>query len=338
MGTSESLRALRRANPRTRAGFAESVEAAGAAVAARLDAAGAGVATHLPLEAARRRGGLTAPRRRLVGLSAAGFSLAAAAAVALALTVGSPGGGPGVNSAAAAVKQAATVTAAAAEHSGTAVVRITHGGELWAGVTIAWNGENLALSRGHPSRSPRVGDEFRLVDGMMYGLDDHGGWVELGPPSSIDPDSGTTPDEVLAAVQEDVGGATLRRITDGMTGLTTQQLDDGSSVYSGTVAAGLVARESGFKEGQHIRVFPFGYVAHDEAADPASPLDVAVTVGADGVVREIAVTWGESPSAWSYTVTYSQLGATPGPAAPENVHPLLKDRIPPPPAEPANND
>lgn len=236
------------------------------------------------------------------------------------------------------MKQAATLTAAAAEHSGTPVVRITHGGGLWAGITVAWNGDDLALSRGHPSRSERVGDEFRLVHGMMYGLDEDGGWVELGDPSSIDPGSGTTPAEYLAAVQEDVGGVTLRRITDGVTGLTTEQLEDGSSIYSGTVAAGLVARESGFKEGQAIRVFPFGYVAHDEAADPASPLDVAVTVGADGVVRRIEVTLGASPSAWSYTVTYSQLGATPGPAAPENVRPLLKDRIPPPPAEPANND
>jgi hypothetical protein len=137
-------------------------------------------------------------------------------------------------------------------------------------------------------------------------------------------------------VQEDVGGVTLRRITDGMTGLTTQQLEDGSSIYRGAVAAGLVARESGFKEGQAIRVFPFGYVAHDEAADPASPLDVAVTVGADGVVHRIEVTWGASPSAWSYTVTYSELGATPGPAAPANARPLLRDRIPSAPPEAGN--
>ena len=39
-----------------------------------------------------------------------------------------------------------------------------------------------------------------------------------------------------------------------MTGLTTRQLGDGSTVYSGTVAAGLIARETGFKEGESIRV------------------------------------------------------------------------------------
>jgi hypothetical protein len=104
-------------------------------------------------------------------------------------------------------------------------------------------------------------------------------------------DSGTTPDEYLAAVREDVGGVTLLRITNGMTGLTTIELDDGSTVYRGTVEVGLIARESGFKEGQSIRVLPFGYVAHDEAANAAAPLDVAVTVAADDIVREIAVTW-----------------------------------------------
>jgi hypothetical protein len=117
-------------------------------------------------------------------------------------------------------------------------------------------------------------------------------------------------------VQEDVGGATLRRITNGVTGPTTRQLDDGSTVYSGTVAAGLIARETGFKEGASIRVLPFGYVAHDEAADPAATLRTAVTVGADGVVREIAVTRGVGASGWSFRVTYSGLGTTPAPTAP----------------------
>jgi hypothetical protein len=77
-----------------------------------------------------------------------------------------------------------------------------------------------------------------------------------------------------------------------MTRLTTSRLADGSSVYSGTVPAGAIAREAGFKEGQHIRVLPFGYVARDEAENPQALLDTAVTVGPDGVVREIVVTWG----------------------------------------------
>jgi hypothetical protein len=41
---------------------------------------------------------------------------------------------------------------------------------------------------------------------------------------------------------------------------------------------------------------PFGYVAHDEAADPAALLDTAVTVGSDGIVRKIAVSWASKGS------------------------------------------
>jgi hypothetical protein len=67
-----------------------------------------------------------------VRASTAGVSLAAAVAVVAFLMVGSPGVGPGVANAAAAVRKAATVTAASAERSGTAVVRITHNGRALA--------------------------------------------------------------------------------------------------------------------------------------------------------------------------------------------------------------
>jgi hypothetical protein len=195
-------------------------------------------------------------------------------------------------------------------------VGITHDGQLWASKTVRWNSADVEIT-GDNTPSP-----FLVVDGMMYAPDpEHaGGWLELGPPSSIDPGSGTTPAEYLAAVREDVGGTTLRRVTGAMTGLAARQLADGSTVFRGTVAAGQIARETGFKEAQSIRVLPFGYVAHDEAADPASALDTAVTVGTDGVVREISVSWGT----WVYTVTYSNLGSTAAPEAPANAKPLRR--------------
>ena len=106
-----------------------------------------------------------------------------------------------------------------------------------------------------PGGRPRPKGPLVVVHGTMYAVDD-GQWVVLGPTQSVDPDSGTTPDEYLLGVREDVGGATLRRVVDGMTGLTTSQLADGSVVYRGLVAAGLIARETGFKEGHAIRVLP----------------------------------------------------------------------------------
>jgi hypothetical protein len=91
---------------------------------------------------------------------------------------------------------------------------------------------------------------------------------------------------------------------------------------AGSVPGRVIARETGFKEGQAIRVLPFGYVAHDEAADPASPLHIALTVGADDVVRQVAVGWGT----WTYTLSYRDLGATPAPIAPADARSLRELR------------
>jgi hypothetical protein len=297
--------ALRRANPRHQAGFTESVRAATELATARIRATP---------DRALRHG---VRHRPLLRLSLAA-SLVAAAVVAAFLAVASPSGGPGVENAVAAVQRAATVTAESAELSGTAVVRITRDGEPWGTTTIRWNGADISIV--HPSRS---GGGMRVVDGVLYGPGPDG-WLELGSPQSIDPDSGTTPDEYLAAVREDVGGTTLRRITAAMTGLVTSHLDDGSAVYAGTVAAGRLARETGFKEGQHIRVLPFGYVAQDEAADASSPLDTAITVGPDGIFRQISVSWGGA-SEWTYTVSYAGLGSTPEIEAP-SARSLLEQR------------
>src|SRR5919198_2589380 len=203
MSTPESFEALRRAIPRRETGFEESVATA-------VDAARARIAAAPDPEPARGR---LRARRRLVPMAAAGATLAAA--VAVAVTLGSSGGGTGVENAAAAVRKAASVSAASAEQSGAAVVRISHDGRLWAGSTIRWNGADLAVSSDAPRRQGEPGSEMRVGGGTLYGID-QGAWVVLGSPKSIDPDSGTTPDEYLAAVREDVGGATLRRITDGM--------------------------------------------------------------------------------------------------------------------------
>ena len=304
----DGLQALRRANPRSQPDFGAAVEGCAEAVRSRMGVVDVGC------EAPPSRA------RRGVRLSLLGAPLVAVAA-AVALVFGPPGTGRGFESAAAAVHRAASQTAASAQLSGTAVVRVTRAGELWAGVTIRWHGDDLSLSRGTPQRSGRAGTQFLLVGGTMYGVED-GVWVELGSPDSIDPDSGTTPAEYLAAVREDVGGATLRRITTGMTALTLRQLDDGSTIYGGNVLAGLIARETGVKEGEAIRVLPFGYVAHDEAADPSARLRAEVTTGPDDVVRGIRVSWGEPSSQWSFSVDYSDLGATPALVAPSKARPL----------------
>jgi hypothetical protein len=304
MSTPESFQALRRANPRNEPGFAEAVGTAAGFV--RTEIATAGV--------------FAAPgrsRRRLLSVSAAAAALVVATAAIAYSTIGSSG----VQSANAAFEHAAMLTATSAERSGTAVVRMTHDGKPWTGSTIRWNGDDIVIRSDLPDRNGRPGSAMLVVDGVVYGVED-GRWLEMGSPGNIDPDSGTTPGETLAAVREEVGGATLRRITNGMTGLTTRTLADGSTAYSGKVPAGLIANETGLKEGRLIRILPFGNVANGGAADAAAPLDTTVIVAPDGIVRQIAVKWGT----WTYAVAYSKLGEGPAIHAPANAIPMSEWR------------
>ena len=207
MKTSRSFQALRRANPRTKPGFARSVESAAEAVP----------------DADRRQRLWTSPwgeprftapgARSSACLWGRRLSLAAASAVVAFLTVGSPGGGPGVQDAAAAVEEAANVTAASAEHSGTAVVQISHNSEIKAGAPCAGTTETWPSPATLPRRAGegRVGHPRRRR-GVFSPRPGDGGWVVLGRPENVDSGTGTTAAEHVEAVREDIGGATLRRL------------------------------------------------------------------------------------------------------------------------------
>jgi hypothetical protein len=288
MSATDSLEALRRANPRHEPGFADRVAA---------------VAVEPITIAVPRHSRVWRPSRVLPALT-----VVSAVIVAALVVIGSP---PSPLT----LAHAATISASAADASGVVTVTITQDGATWASKAVQWNGDDIAIDTNDPGR-PGHGD-MRVVDGALYLADPDtpGRWERAGSPESIDPDSGTTPAEYLAAVKADAGGETLRRISAAMTDTRTTTNDDGSTVYAGRVAAGELARESGYKEGQPIRVFPFGYVAHDDAANPASPVNVAITVNRDGLIREILATW-RGASAWTYRLSYSGLGSTPAPPAP----------------------
>lgn len=301
MNTHRSLEALRRANPRTAPDFGSSIEAVRARIAMPADLA----VSDAP--GSRRRRGAVA----IAGVSLAG-ALVAIALVGIGSAVHGPG--VGVESAAAAVRTTVTRTADSADRSGTANVRITHEGAPWAAMSVSWNGDDLSLTETPPGRA---GSQLRVVGGVAYAPDPDGRWwLQLGSADSIDHGSGGTAAQYLAAVRQDVGGTTLQRLTGGITGVTTHKLDDGSTVYTGSVAAGSIARETSAEDAQVIRLLPFGYAAQDEAADPNALLGVTITVAPDGIVRAVSVGWGS----WLFTVDYSGLGATPAPVAPGAAH------------------
>jgi hypothetical protein len=319
MNGTDGLDALRRANPRHKPGFPGTATELTRAAATLAEAPAPPV---LDAPRARTRRSPSAWLRPAIGIPTAAATVAVI--VVAALAVGSPGGSPAV-SPAAAIEQAVTVSAQAAEDSGTVAIEITQDGALWGSRMVRWNGSDVSITRADPgSQESR---DLLVVGGILYGPDPEteDGWIELGDPANIDPDSGTTPDEYLATVRADVGGDTFRRITEAMADLTTSPGGDGSTVYQGTVPAGVLAPETGTKEGVPIRVLPYGYVAHDEAEDPAAPVAVSITVRADGTIAEIHATWGGA-SSWSYRLTFSDLGSTPAPTAPDNPRQLCVER------------
>lgn len=325
MTRTDSLRALRHANPRRDPAYDDVLDRLAAAAFERrqLDAERSPAPVPSRPQRPERRGGTSA--RAAVPLGA-GLLVAAAIAVVV-LAVGSPVGPPTVPPAAA-MEHAVELTATAADESGVVRVEIRQNGDLWAAKTVHWNGRDLSVSREEPSRDHR--GELLVVDGMMYGPDPEtpDGWLELGPTNSIDPGSGTTPDDYLAALREDVGGETLRRITAAMSDLTASKGEDGSTVYEGHVLAGDLARESGTKEGQVIRVLPYGYVAHDDASDPSSSVAMTIMVSPDDTIRAITATWGGA-STWTYVLSFDDLGAAPAITAPPDARPLLACRLHP---------
>ena len=320
MNDTDSLDALRRANPRREAGFTQ--------MATELSrAAGTPRPATFDLSRGRRL-------RSTAGVPAAAAVIAVVVAAVVGL--GSPNGSPGV-SPAAAIERAATASTRAADESGTVAIEVTQDGHPWGARTVRWNGSDISVTNQDPGNGGRKRG-LLVVDGTLYGPDPEtpGGWLELGSPANIDPDSGTTPDEYLATVRADAGGDTLRRITGAMTGLTTSTGPGGAVVYRGTVPAGVLAPETGTKEGEPIRVLSYGYVAHDDAADPGTPVVVRITVGPDQTIREILATWGGA-SAWSYRLSYTDLGSTPAPTAPSNVRSLCSLRhVPCPPPAPGS--
>jgi hypothetical protein len=311
MTSTNGLDALRRANPRHKPDFAES-----AGDLARKAVTRTSVAMTETTDSHGRPSKPALWRWPAIGIPAVATVVAV---VVTLIAVGSPVG-PLAVAPAEAMQQAVIASAEAAESSGTVELHITQDGDEWVAKTLRWNGTDLSIAGDDPSRVGR--GDLLVVDGVMYGPDPEvaGGWIEMGPPESVDPDSGTTPDEYLAAIGEDVGGATMQRITGEMTDLTTSQAEDGSTLYNGRVRAAALARETGVKEGETIRVLPFGNVAHDDANDPASLIDISISVRPDGTIGEILATWG-GQSSWSYRLTYSDLGSTAPLEKPTNVQP-----------------
>jgi hypothetical protein len=333
-----SLKDLRKADPRSRADFEALVEQQAGlrnAVVAQ-DYKGAHAPGRSTAATGRRP---TSTRRRVLGLSATAGVAVAAATVAAVLLLG---GGtarltPTPALAAEAVKKAAVDTSAAAR-SGVISTVLLIDGEAQVFNTIRWNGDDLSLMVQNDEQR-----QLRYVDGLYYETYGYSVGVAPGDTSRADEwihctdyDNGggktpgvraneeASPAQWLSAARTDLAGEGLVELVGGADGYTRTTNSDGSVSYTGTTTVAAIQSQDWSLNG-----LPSASQPSFKVMDTNTPVAVKVSVGADGLIRELKLDWrldlpGEA-STWSYTTTFSQLGSAAPILAPDPAHTSTTD-------------
>jgi hypothetical protein len=143
------------------------------------------------------------------------------------------------------------------------------------------------------------------------------------------PDAGSANEQLapaawLAAARGDLAGQGLVQLVSEGQGYTRTPNADGSVTYSATTTVAAVRSADWDLAGLPIASQPSFKVK-----DESTPVTMTVTVGRDGLVQQVKLAWtldlpGEA-SSWSYTTTFSQLGAAPAIAAPDAAHTQTTD-------------
>lgn len=302
MPTDTPLQALRDASPRNEPGFDEWID--------RFDTLATQIAA-APVPARRRRPRLHA-RRGVVGLSAVAALAVAAIIVGLTATAASP------PSAYAAAKKALAATAAAS--SGTVTGSVSHDGSSYTLDTTQWNGDSIAVTRG--DKSAFGGNQaLTLIGGAAYVEQADGTWLHYTSESGVGPKVGPT----IQLAHDNVAGNTANQILSLAPGLTQTSQPDGTTLYSGTIPNLNTDPGVAPTDDTILRTITNLRTGNEKSAPAGfhNGLQLQMTVGPDGLVRQISLTFQQqhtgsatSDGNYTWTVTYSQLGSTPPITAP----------------------
>jgi hypothetical protein len=262
-------------------------------------------------------------------------ALAAATAVVLGLTLTATS----PDSASAAARRALAATAAAP--SGTMTTTVLHGGVTQTVDAARWNGHDIAYA-------PGIGpiQQILLIGGGMYVQTPDGTWLHYATASDVAP----KPLGLFAQLAQDtIAGQTPQQILGLATGVQKTAQPDGTTVYTGTISAnrldpallpGNDAITNMILGAQKRTVMIFGAGKRNGPDVPGAgiqnALQLQMTVGDDGLVRQVSVTFQQegtgSPAvanSYTWSVTYSQLGSTPPIAAPASSTDMAPGTLPP---------
>jgi hypothetical protein len=256
----------------------------------------------------------------------------AAAAIVLGLTVSAAS----PSSASAAARRALAATAAAP--SGTITTTMLHAGVTHTIDATSWHGSDIAFS---PGLGPV--QQVLLIGGGMYVQTSDGTWLHYADASNVGP----KPLGGLAQLaQDNIAGTTPQQILALATHVQKTTQSDGTAVYTGTIPfnsldpgslTGNDAITSMILGAQKRTAMMFGAGANqgDTPGAHFDDLQLQMSVGGDGLVRQVSVTFQEnrgSPAvdaSYTWSVTYSQLGSTPPITAPPSSTDVPPGTLPP---------
>jgi len=254
----------------------------------------------------------------------------ATAAIVLALTVSAAS----PSSAFAAARRALAATAAAP--SGTLATTVLHAGVTQTTDAARWNGSDIAFT---PGDGPI--QQLLLIGGGMYVQTSDGTWLHYADASNVGP---KPLGGLMQLAQDNIAGVAPQQILALATNVQRTAQPDGTTLYTGTIPSnslnpatvpGNDAITNMILGAQKRTDMMFGAGA-DATGNQQSDLQLQMSVGGDGLVRQVSVTFQKegtgSPAAdgtYTWSVTYSQLGNTPSITPPPNSTDVPPGTLPP---------
>jgi hypothetical protein len=255
---------------------------------------------------------------------------AATAAIVLGLTVSAAS----PSSAFAAARRALAATAAAP--SGTLATTVLHAGVTQTTDVARWNGSDIAFT---PGDGPI--QQLLLIGGGMYVQTSEGAWLHYADASNVGP---KPLGGLMQLAQDNIAGVATQQILALATNVQRTAQPDGTTLYTGTIPSnslnpatvpGNDAITNMILGAQKRTDMMFGAGA-DATGNQQSDLQLQMSVGGDGLVRQVSVTFQKegtgSPAAdgtYTWSVTYNQLGNTPPITPPPNSTEVPPGTLPP---------
>jgi hypothetical protein len=258
----------------------------------------------------------------------------AIAAIVLGLTVSAAS----PSSASAAAKRALAATAAAP--SGTMTTTVLHAGVTRTVDAARWNGSDIAFS---PGLGPIP--QLLLIGGGMYVQTSDGSWLHYADASNVGPKPLGGLDQLA---HDSIAGTTPQQILALATHVQKTAQADGTTLYAGTIPYGsldpavLTGNDAitnmilGAQKRTAIMSNAGNGNKGEAPGGQPSDLQLQMSVGGDGLVKQVSATFQQtgtgSPAtdgAYTWSVTYSQLGSTPPITAPPTSTEVPPGTLPP---------